>query len=144
MRHKLNRSLMSTSTTTTATTKNEKVALIFGITGQTGSYLMEYLQKLHYEVHGVIRRSSNFRSGTVPGISEDYLHYGDVSDPLFVIDILNRVQPDEIYNLAAQSHVQISFQLPLYTTQVNALGVLNILEGIRRCNLTGKTKLYQA
>jgi GDPmannose 4,6-dehydratase len=126
----------------------QKVALIFGITGQTGSYLVEHLHNLsNYVVHGVIRRTSNFNTERIIGIFpsiRDNLHYGDILDPLFIINILNKIQPDEIYNLSAQSHVQVSFQLPLYSTQVNALGVLNLLEGIRLCELKDKTRLYQA
>jgi GDPmannose 4,6-dehydratase len=126
----------------------EKVALVFGITGQTGSYLVEHLQNTgNYIVHGVIRRSSTFNTERIAQIFpviRDNLHYGDIIDPMFVIEILNRVKPDEVYNLAAQSHVHVSFQLPLYSTQVNALGTLNILEGIRLCSLQKKTRFYQA
>ena len=124
-----------------------KVALIFGITGQTGSYLADHLISLDYTVHGVIRRSSNFNTQRLEHIFpliRDTLHYGDVLDPISVLQIITAVQPDEIYNLAAQSHVKESFAIPYYTSQVDALGTLNILEGIRISNLTSKVKFYQA
>lgn len=124
-----------------------KVALIYGITGQTGSYLAEHLVSLGYIVHGVIRRTSNFNTIRLNNIFErirDNLHYGDIIDPLSVIQIIKDVQPHEIYNLAAQSHVKVSFDMPLYTTQVDALGTLNVLEAIRINGLENVTKFYQA
>lgn len=122
-----------------------KTALIFGITGQSGSYLAEYLLKLGYCVHGVIRRSSTFNTGRLDpiwNIIKDNLHYGDVIDPISTMQIINSVSPDEIYNLAAQSHVKISFDMPHYTTQVDAVGTLNLLEIIRGSKKF--VKLYQA
>ncbi|RKO92013.1 GDP-mannose 4,6-dehydratase [Blyttiomyces helicus] len=124
-----------------------KVALIFGITGQTGSYLTDHLLSLGYKVHGVIRRSSNFTTNRLEHVFDQIrnnLHYGDVTDSLFVMKILGKIKPNEIYNLAAQSHVAVSFELPSYSTNVNCLGTLNILEGIRLCNLERVSKFYQA
>jgi len=124
-----------------------KVALIFGITGQTGSYLAEHLLFLGYTVHGVIRRSSTFNTLRLEPIwkeIKDTLHYGDVIDPMSVTQIVKTIQPDEIYNLAAQSHVKVSFDMPHYTTSVDALGTLNILEAIRVNSLEKQTRFYQA
>lgn len=128
-----------------------KKALIFGITGQDGAYLTEFLLKKNYEVHGVKRRSSSFNTARVDPFFEDldytdrfFLHYGDVTDAVNITKILQKIKPDEIYNLAAQSHVGVSFKLPNYTAQVDALGTLNILEGIRILGLADKTKFYQA
>ena len=122
-----------------------KKALIFGVTGQDGSYLSEFLLKKNYVVHGVKRKSSSFNTNRINHIFHQNrfkLHYGDVTDPLSVSNLINRIKPDEIYNLAAQSHVQVSFELPHYTSEVNAIGVLNILESIRNSN--NKIKFYQA
>ncbi len=130
---------------------NKKKALITGITGQDGSYLAEFLLKKNYIVHGIKRKSSSFNSGRIDHIYENnnykksfFLHYGDLIDSESILKLIKRIQPDEIYNLAAQSHVGVSFQLPNYTTQVNALGTLNILEAIKTLNLEKKTKFYQA
>jgi len=118
-------------------------ALITGITGQDGSYLAELLLEKGYEVHGIIRRSSSFNTGRIDHIFSDItLHYGDVTDSLSVINIINEIKPDEIYNLAAQSHVKVSFEIPEYTAQTDAIGTLRILEAVRTLNL--KTKIYQA
>src|SRR3978361_1908168 len=111
-----------------------KSALIFGVTGQTGSYLAEHLLSLDYEVHGVVRRSSRFETTRLDFIfSEirDNLHYGDIIDGSSVIKLIQKIKPDEIYNLAAQSHVKVSFDLPYYTSNVDAIGTLNILDAIR-------------
>lgn len=128
-----------------------KVALITGITGQDGSYLTEILLKKNYIVHGVIRRSSSFNTGRIDHLYNDknllnkkfFLHYGDAVDTSNLNRLLERIQPDEIYNLAAQSHVLVSFQIPDYTAQVDALGTLRILDAIRETGLH-KTKFYQA
>lgn len=133
--------------------EKRKCALIFGITGQDGAYLSELLLEKNYIVHGVKRRASSFNTGRIDHFYRDlhdrdkncfFLHYGDVTDAAGVMSIIERVQPDEIYNLAAQSHVQVSFELPRYTAEVDALGVLNILEAIRVLHLSQKTKFYQA
>lgn len=120
-----------------------KKALITGITGQDGSHLAELLLEKGYEVHGIIRRSSSFNTGRIDHIYPQLkLHYGDVTDTLSLEHIIQDVKPDEIYNLAAQSHVAVSFELPEYTGQVDALGVLRLLETVRR--YSPKTKIYQA
>ena len=120
-----------------------KKALITGITGQDGSHLAELLLEKGYEVHGIIRRSSTFNTQRIEHIySKLHLHYGDVTDTLSMEHIIQRVNPDEIYNLAAQSHVQVSFELPEYTGQVDALGVLRLLEIVK--NYCPNTKIYQA
>ncbi len=125
--------------------ESKKVALITGITGQDGSYLAEFLLKKNYEVHGMIRRSSSFNTGRIDHLfNQLHLHYGDMSDSSVLVHIIEKVRPDEIYNLAAQSHVQVSFELPENTANVDALGTLRILDAIRTCNLTQKTRLYQA
>lgn len=130
-----------------------KKALIFGITGQDGAYLAEFLLEKGYEVHGVKRRSSSFNTGRINHLYKDLhklgdnkfiLHYGDVVDSTNVIRIIAEVQPDEIYNLAAQSHVKVSFETPEYTGNADALGTLRILEAVRLLNLCDKTKFYQA
>ena len=125
-----------------------KTALIFGVTGQDGSYLAEFLLKKKYKVHGVKRRSSSYNTSRIDHILEsnkDFsLHYGDVTDAIMVMNIVNRIKPDEIYNLSAQSHVAVSFQIPEYTANVDALGCLRILEAIKSSNLIKKTKFYQA
>lgn len=129
----------------------EKKALIFGITGQDGSYLTEFLLQKGYIVHGVQRRSSSPNTSRVDRFYESpeyknrfFLHYGDLTDSSNTFFIINNVQPDEIYNLAAQSHVQVSFEIPEYTGEVDGLGTLRILEAIRTAGLTDKTKFYQA
>ncbi len=129
-----------------------KKALIFGVTGQDGSYLAELLLKKNYFVHGVKRRSSSINTGRIDHIYQDphvkkrkfVLHYGDITDSLSVTRLINQIKPDEIYNLAAQSHVQVSFESPEYTANADALGALRILEAIRFNNLEKKTKFYQA
>jgi len=129
----------------------KKIALIFGITGQDGAYLLRLLLKKNYYVHGVIRRSSSFNTGRIDELYIDphnksnfKLHYGDLSDSLLVLKIIKKTNPDEIYNLGAQSHVQVSFQVPEYTANVDALGTLRILDSIKTLNLEKKTKFYQA
>ena len=118
-------------------------ALITGITGQDGSYLAELLLEKGYEVHGIIRRSSSFNTARIDHIFSDIsLHYGDVTDSFSMVNIINKVQPDEIYNLAAQSHVKVSFEIPEYTAQTDALGTLRVLEAVRTLSL--KCKIYQA
>jgi GDPmannose 4,6-dehydratase len=129
-----------------------KIALITGITGQDGSYLAELLLSKDYEVHGIIRRSSSFNTGRIDHLYKDqhvdncklFLHYGDVTDSSNLANIINTIKPTEIYNLAAQSHVHVSFSQPDYTCQVDALGTLRILEAIRSNNLTKHVKFYQA
>ena len=130
----------------------KKKALIFGITGQDGSYLAEFLLKKNYIVHGVKRRSSSFNTGRVDHLYQDpyvqsrnfILHYGDITDAISVSSIIENIKPDEIYNLAAQSHVAVSFEVPEYTANADALGTLRILEAIKFHNLSKKTKFYQA
>lgn len=129
-----------------------KKAIITGITGQDGSYLAELLLKKNYEVHGLRRRSSSFNTKRIDHIYEDphtphrhlHLHYGDLTDSSNLISIIQEVQPDEIYNLAAMSHVHISFQTPEYTANADGIGMLRILEAVRLLGLTNKTKIYQA
>lgn len=129
-----------------------KRALITGITGQDGAYLAEFLIKKGYEVHGIKRRSSLFNTDRIDHLYQDphisnrklILHYGDLTDATNLIRIIQEVQPDELYNLAAQSHVKVSFESPEYTADVNALGTLRLLEAIRILNLTNKTRFYQA
>tara|TARA_Y100000590_G_scaffold466600_1_gene642584 strand:+ start:442 stop:1488 length:1047 start_codon:yes stop_codon:yes gene_type:complete len=127
-----------------------KTALIFGVTGQDGSYLAEFLLKKKYSVHGVKRKSSSINTDRIDHIYENkkiknfFVHYGDLTDSLSVQKIISKVRPDEIYNLAAQSHVAVSFQLPEYTANVDALGALRILECIKFLKLEKKTKYYQA
>ncbi len=129
-----------------------KTALIFGITGQDGSYLAEFLLKKKYVVHGVIRRSSSFNTGRIDHLYQDphekkrnfVLHYGDVTDAISVSSILNKIKPNEIYNLAAQSHVAVSFEVPEYTANADAIGALRILEAIKFHRLEKTCKFYQA
>lgn len=130
-----------------------KKALIFGVTGQDGSYLAELLLQKGYEVHGVKRRASSFNTQRIDHLYIDphnllgkrlILHYGDLTDSLNIVQLINKICPDEIYNLGAQSHVQVSFEMPEYTTQSNALGALRILEAIRQLNLCERTRYYQA
>lgn len=124
-----------------------KVAFITGITGQDGSYLAEFLLDKGYEVHGMIRRSSTDyreRIAHLEGLPHLHLHYGHMGDSLSLIQIISKVCPDEIYNLAAQSHVQVSFDSPEFTADVDATGVLRILEAVRQCGLAKKCRIYQA
>ncbi|MDR0430955.1 MAG: GDP-mannose 4,6-dehydratase [Tannerellaceae bacterium] len=134
----------------------KKIALISGITGQDGSFLAEFLIEKGYEVHGIIRRSSSFNTGRIEHLYLDEwvrdmkqqrlvnLHYGDMTDSSSLIRIIQAVKPDEIYNLAAQSHVKVSFDVPEYTAEADAVGTLRILEAIRILGLEKKTKIYQA
>ena len=130
----------------------KKKALIFGVTGQDGSYLAEFLLKKNYLVHGVVRRSSSFNTGRIDHLYQDpheknrklILHYGDVTDAISVSTLLKEIKPNEIYNLAAQSHVAVSFEVPEYTANADALGALRILEAIKFHKLQKKTKFYQA
>merc|ERR1719335_519294 len=123
----------------------QKVALITGITGQDGSYLAEFLLEKGYKVHGIVRRASSFNTGRIEHIFQNVqLHYGDLVDTSNLCSILERVKPDEVYNLAAQSHVKVSFEEPEYTGQCDALGTLRILEAIRTCRLAKTTRFYQA
>ncbi|WP_316569295.1 GDP-mannose 4,6-dehydratase [Neobacillus sp. YIM B06451] len=133
-----------------------KKALITGVTGQDGSFLAELLLEKGYEVHGIIRRSSSYNQERLEDIMTEeesealynninfHLHFGDVTDALNIIRIIGEIQPDEIYNLAAQSHVRVSFDMPGYTLDVDAKGTLNILEAVRILGLTEKTRVYQA
>ena len=134
----------------------KKVALITGITGQDGSFLAEFLIEKGYEVHGILRRSSSFNTGRIEHLYLDEwvrdmkqqrlvnLHYGDMTDSSSLIRIIQQVQPDEIYNLAAQSHVKVSFDVPEYTAEADAVGTLRMLEAVRILGLEKKTKIYQA
>ena len=122
-----------------------KVALISGITGQDGSYLAELLLETGYEVHGIIRRASQINTQRIDLIYDRIkLHYGDLTDSTNLVRIIQQVQPDEIYNLGAQSHVKVSFEIPEYTGQVDALGTLRILEAVRLLGMEKKTRIYQA
>ena len=129
-----------------------KKALITGITGQDGSYLAEFLLQKGYEVHGIKRRSSSFNTSRIDHLYTDphdneqkfFLHYGDMTDSSGILRIIQQIKPDEIYNLAAQSHVAVSFESPEYTANCDALGILRILEAIRTLDLIKKTKIYQA
>ena len=130
----------------------KKKALITGITGQDGSYLSEFLLDKDYEVHGIKRRASSFNTSRIDHLYQDphnneqsfILHYGDLTDSTNLIRIIQQVQPDEIYNLGAQSHVAVSFETPEYTANADAIGTLRILEAVRILNLSKKTKIYQA
>ena len=129
----------------------KKIALITGITGQDGSYLAEFLLKKNYIVHGIKRKSSSFNTKRIDHIYENNLykrrfklHYGDMTDASSLYNIVKKTRPNEIYNLAAQSHVATSFEMPDYTSDVNALGALRVLEAIRKLNLSRFTKFYQA
>ena len=124
-----------------------KTALITGITGQDGSYLAEFLLDKGYAVHGIIRRSSvDFREriAHLEGMPNFHLHYADMGDSMSMLQVVGKVRPDEIYNLAAQSHVQVSFDAPEYTANVDAVGVLRVLEAVRQCGLTDSCRIYQA
>lgn len=136
-----------------ATERTRKVALLTGVTGQDGSYLAELLLGKGYEVHGIIRRSSSFNTGRIHHLYKDtkshvegamHLHYGDLTDSTCLVKIISNVRPDEIYNLGAQSHVKVSFDLAEYTADVDALGTLRLLDAVRTCNLDKKVKFYQA
>src|SRR6056297_327062 len=129
-----------------------KRALITGVTGQDGAYLSEFLLKKGYEVHGLKRRSSLFNTDRIDHLYQDphvehrnfILHYGDMTDSTNLIRLIQQIQPDEIYNLAAMSHVHVSFDIPEYTANADGVGTLRILEAIRLLGLTEKTKIYQA
>lgn len=124
---------------------DKKVALITGITGQDGSYLAELLLLKGYEVHGIVRRASNFNTHRIDDIRHLLnLHYGDLTDMGNILSIISKVKPDEIYNLAAMSHVKVSFEMEQYTFQTNTMGILHILESVRILGLQNKTKIYQA
>jgi GDPmannose 4,6-dehydratase len=132
--------------------KNNKVALITGVTGQDGAYLAEFLLNKGYEVHGIKRRSSSFNTERIDHLYQDphearlkfFLHYGDLSDSMNLVRIIQQIEPDEIYNLGAQSHVAVSFETPEYTADTVGLGALRILEAIRISGLEKKTRYYQA
>lgn len=147
----------------TATLSTRKVALITGITGQDGSYLAEFLLGKGYEVHGIIRRASTFNTSRIEHLYADpqshtegddstkdtyeksmHLHYGDMTDSTCLVKLVSEIQPTEIYNLAAQSHVKVSFELSEYTADVDAVGTLRLLDAIRTCNLTNHVRFYQA
>ena len=124
-----------------------KKALITGVTGQDGSYLAEFLLEKGYEVHGMVRRASTEKRERIDHLNGNpafHLHYGDLSDSLSLVKIIGSVRPDEIYNLAAQSHVQVSFDVPEYTADVVATGVLRVLEAVRVCGLEKTCRIYQA
>lgn len=135
---------------------NRKIALITGITGQDGSFLAEFLLEKGYDVHGIIRRSSSFNTGRIEHLYFDEwvrdmknkrlinLHYGDMTDSSSLIRIIQEVQPDEIYNLAAQSHVKVSFDVPEYTAETDAIGTLRLLEAVRILKMEKRTRIYQA
>ena len=139
-----------------STLSKEKTALITGITGQDGSYLAEFLIEKGYQVHGIIRRSSSFNTDRIEHLYIDELirdlhsdrkvtlHYGDMTDATNLIRLVQEIKPDEIYNLAAQSHVKVSFDLPEYTAETDAIGTLRLLEAVRICGLVEKTRIYQA
>jgi len=122
-----------------------KVALITGITGQDGSYLAELLLEKGYEVHGIVRRSSLINTHRINHIFENInLHYGDLTDSTNIVRVIQKVQPDEIYNLGAQSHVKVSFEMPEYTADVDAVGTLRILEAVRLLGMEDRVRIYQA
>src|SRR3954465_5518970 len=129
-----------------------KRALITGITGQDGAYLAEFLLKKGYEVHGIKRRSSSFNTDRIDHLYHDphesgvklHLHYGDLTDATALTRLIQEIQPDEIYNLGAQSHVKVSFDTPEYTANADGIGVLRILEAVRLLGFTKKTRIYQA
>ena len=122
-----------------------KVALITGITGQDGSYLAELLLSKGYEVHGIVRRATLINTHRIDHIYDSIkLHYGDLTDSTNLVRVIQLVQPDEIYNLGAQSHVKVSFEMPEYTGMVDGLGTLRILEAVRLLGMESKTRIYQA
>ena len=147
---------MSLNVLTEKDNNTMKTALISGITGQDGSFLAEFLLQKGYEVHGILRRSSSFNTGRIEHLYFDEwvrdmkqkrlvnLHYGDMTDSSSLIRIIQEVQPDEIYNLAAQSHVKVSFEVPEYTAETDAVGTLRMLEAVRILGMEKKTKIYQA
>ena len=129
----------------------KKIALIFGITGQDGAYLARFLLKKNYIVHGVKRRSSSLNTQRIDNIYLDphkktnfYLHYGDLTDSLSVLKIIQKIKPNEIYNLGAQSHVAVSFEVPEYTANVDAIGTLRILESILTLQMQKKNKILSS
>ena len=130
----------------------KKKALITGVTGQDGSYLVEFLLKKNYEVHGIKRRSSSLNTQRVDHLYQDphennpqfFMHYGDLTDSTNLIRLIKDIEPDEIYNLGAQSHVAVSFETPEYTANCDALGTLRILEAVKILGLIEKTRIYQA
>ena len=136
--------------------ENKKVALITGITGQDGSFLAEFLIEKGYEVHGIMRRSSSFNTGRIEHLYLDEwvrdmknkrlvnLHWGDMTDSSSLVRIIRETKPDEIYNLAAQSHVKVSFDVPEYTAEADAVGTLRLLEAVRLLGYEQRTKIYQA
>lgn len=141
------------SESSTNTLRKPKVALITGITGQDGSYLAEFLMAKGYQVHGIIRRSSSFNTGRIEHLYENKwaymggamkLHYGDLTDSTCLVRIVSEVLPDEIYNLAAQSHVKVSFEVSEYTADVDGVGTLRLLEAIQTCGITRTVRFYQA
>jgi GDPmannose 4,6-dehydratase len=122
-----------------------KTALITGITGQDGSYLAELLLEKGYEVHGIIRRSSSINTDRIDHIYQNIkLHYGDLTDSTNIVRVIQKVQPDEIYNLGAQSHVKVSFEMPEYTADVDAMGTLRVLEAVRLLGMEDRVRIYQA
>src|SRR5690606_1240044 len=129
-----------------------KKALITGITGQDGSFLADFLLEKNYEVHGIIRRSSSINTERIEHLYIEelkttpnfFIHYGDLTDTSNVIRLINEIKPDEIYNLAAMSHVKVSFETPEYTADVDGVGTLRILEAVRILGLEKKTRIYQA
>ena len=122
-----------------------KVALITGITGQDGSYLAELLLEKGYEVHGIVRRASLINTDRIDHIYPQLqLHFGDLTDAFSLIDIIRKVKPQEIYNLGAQSHVKVSFEIPEYTGQVDAMGTLRVLEAVRSLGMEKDVRIYQA
>ena len=131
---------------------SNKIALITGITGQDGAYLAQFLLEKGYDVHGIKRRSSSFNTNRIDHLYQEpdetnrsfFLHYGDLTDSMNLVRIIQKIQPDEIYNLGAQSHVAVSFETPEYTSDTDALGALRILDAIRTLGLTKKTRFYQA
>ncbi len=125
----------------------KNIALITGVTGQDGSYLSEFLLEKGYEVHGIIRRSSvdyRERIAHLEGHENFHLHYGDLGDSMSILQVVSKVRPTEIYNLAAQSHVQVSFDSPEFTADIDATGVLRILEAVRITGLSETCRIYQA
>jgi len=141
------------STENSCSAQNRKVAFLTGITGQDGSYLAEFLLSKGYAVHGIIRRASTFNTARIQHLYADpqshregkmHLHYGDMTDSSCLVKIINTVRPTEIYNLAAQSHVKVSFELSEYTAEVDAVGTLRLLDAIRTCGLEKSVKFYQA
>jgi GDPmannose 4,6-dehydratase len=133
--------------------KTRRVALITGITGQDGSYLSEFLLSKGYEVHGIVRRSSSFNTGRIQHLYSNpvthsegqmKLHYGDLTDSTNLVKLIYQIQPNEVYNLGAQSHVKVSFDLAEYTAEVDAIGTLRLLDAIRTCRLDNSIKFYQA